>query len=161
MSRYSGNPAMLFAYTVWQRQLPYCIYSGNEWHYAWTFFFFTRCVFSDIIRLNNLIFQFICRFSHLNSNMIKFWIRYFSLKILLKSVKSFLEFGCRYFFDLKKLLIKHSAIRYLMSVVVVPCGLRGVGQAQQAQQAGTALSKGYGTYEETKFHLKKWGRSSC
>ena len=29
---YSGNPAMLFAYTVWQRQLPYCIYSGNEWH---------------------------------------------------------------------------------------------------------------------------------
>ena len=31
---YSGNPAMLFAYTVWQRQLPYCIYSGNEWHYA-------------------------------------------------------------------------------------------------------------------------------
>mgnify|MGYP004281406683 CR=1 FL=1 len=39
---YSGNPAMLFAYTVWQRQLPYCIYSGNEWHYAWPFFFSDR-----------------------------------------------------------------------------------------------------------------------
>ena len=35
-------------------------------------FFFTRCVFSDIIRLNNLIFQVICRFRHLNSNNISF-----------------------------------------------------------------------------------------
>ena len=36
------------------------------------FFFFTRCIFSDIIRLNNLIFQVICRFRHLNSNIISF-----------------------------------------------------------------------------------------
>ena len=76
---YSGNPAMLFAYTVWQRSLPYCIYSGNEWHYAWYFFFFTRCVFSDIIRLNNLIFQVICRFRHLNSNIISFAMIFFTL----------------------------------------------------------------------------------
>ena len=77
-------------------------YLINEWHYAWDFFFFTRCVFSDIIRLNNLNFQVICRFRHLNSNIIRFSFRYFSLKILLKSVMSFLEFRCRYFFDLKK-----------------------------------------------------------
>ena len=55
----------------------------------------TRCVFSDIIRLNNLIFKFICRFRHLNSNIISFSLGYFSIKILLKSVMSFLEFGCR------------------------------------------------------------------
>ena len=69
---------------------------------SWDFFFFTRCVFADIIRLNNLIFQVIYPFRHLNSNIISFSFRYFSLKILLKSVMSFLEFGCRYFFNLKK-----------------------------------------------------------
>ena len=88
-------------------------YLINEWHFAWTFFFFTRCIFSDIIRLNNLIFQVICRFRHLNSNIIRFSFRYFSLKILLKSVMTFLEFRCRYFFDLKKKMVKHSAIHFL------------------------------------------------
>ena len=43
------------------------------------FFFFTRCVFSDIIRLNNLIFQVICRFRHLNSNIISFAMIFFTL----------------------------------------------------------------------------------
>ena len=42
-------------------------------------FFFTRCVFSDIIRLNNLIFQVICRFRHLNSNIISFAMIFFTL----------------------------------------------------------------------------------
>ena len=41
-------------------------------------FFFTRFVFSDIIRLNNLIFQVICRFRHLNSNIISFGMIFFT-----------------------------------------------------------------------------------
>ena len=41
-------------------------------------FFFTRCIFSDIIRLNNLIFQVICRFRHLNSNIISFAMIFFT-----------------------------------------------------------------------------------
>jgi len=69
-------------------------------------FFFTRCVFSNIIRLSNLIFQVIRSFRNINSNNISFSLRYFSLKILLKSVMSFLEFRCRYFFDLKKKSLK-------------------------------------------------------
>ena len=42
-------------------------------------FFFTRCIFSDIIRLNNLIFQVICRFRHLNSNIMSFAMIFFTL----------------------------------------------------------------------------------
>ena len=34
--------------------------------------------FSDIIRLNNLIFQVICRFRHLNSNIISFEMIFFT-----------------------------------------------------------------------------------
>ena len=39
------------------------MYLINEWHYAWDFFFFTRCVFSDIIILNNLILSSYLSFS--------------------------------------------------------------------------------------------------
>ena len=113
-SKPANNNSRLLVVRAYARTSSYSDgYLINEWHFAWTFFFFTRCIFSDIIRLNNLIFQVICRFRHLKSNIISFSLRYFSLKILLKSVMSFLEFRCRYFFDLKKKSLKHSAIHFL------------------------------------------------
>ena len=104
---------MLFAYTVWQRQLPYCIYSGNEWHYAWYFFFFTRCIFSDIIRLNNLIFQVICRFRHLNSNIISFAMIFFTQNFTKISDDIFGIWMSIFFRSEKKMVKHHSAFHYM------------------------------------------------
>ena len=51
---YSGNPAMLFAYTVWQRQLPYCIlYISLKAGWAGTrsFIRFVISIYKSVLKL--------------------------------------------------------------------------------------------------------------
>ena len=46
------------------------VFSIYKYEVNRSFFFFYEMHISDIIRLNNLIVQVICRFSHLNGNII-------------------------------------------------------------------------------------------